>query len=148
MSQVPTNTTSQQVNKTYVLLEEYIGRKDGVAKTFKKGDTIVGFIPQPPPNVKLDTRFLMVNADGYLIPLAVLKEVPKVEVKPENQIVGQTKKIIKTTGFKQGAVLGAALGAGYGFFNNKSVFLSAMYGMLAGGALGHFLFSKEKNKSK
>jgi hypothetical protein len=137
------NTTQQPSIRSYSLLENYEARKNGVVKQFGKGETIVGFIVAPPPNVRVIPQ---VNSDGYIFPLSILKEIPKVDIKPENQIVGQTKKMIKTTGFKQGAVLGIALGAGYGFFNNKSVFYSAMFGMLAGGALGHFLFSKEKTK--
>lgn len=142
----PNQAVGASPPKSYVLLEDYLSRNNGQTKTFKKGETVVGIVMAPPPNAKVDPRFIMVNVNGFLIPMGVLKVVPPVEIKDENKIVGQTKKIVKTSNFKQGAVIGIVLGAGYGFFNNKSVFYSAMIGMLAGGAVGHLMFSKKTNK--
>lgn len=142
--------TPQQ--RSFTLLEDYQGRNNGKIRDFKKGETVVGFyfMPKLPAGVDpASVRIVpQVNVEGYIIPSQILKEVPKVEVKDENKLVGQTKQMIKTTNFKQGATLGAILGAGYGFFNNKSVFFSALVGMMSGGVLGHFLFNGKKTDIK
>lgn len=148
MSQI----ASSSQPRSFTLLEDYQGRNNGKIRDFKKGETVVGFFFMPklpagvdPASVRLAPQ---VNVEGYIIPLSILKEVPKVEIAEENKLVGQTKQMIKTTNFKQGATLGAILGAGYGFFNNKSVFFSALVGMMSGGVLGHFLFNGKKTEIK
>lgn len=149
MSQAISPPPSAGPLKSWVLLEAYEGRNNGKTRLFKKGETIVGFLftPQLPPNATTFARVMpQVNSDGYIIPYTIVKEVPTVQVDKGNEIVGQTKQIIKTSGFKQGATIGIILGAGYGFFNNRSVFFSAMLGMLGGGLIGHMMFSKEKPK--
>ena len=68
-----------------------------------------------------------------------------ISVPKEKDALKQTKVVVSNTSFKKGAVLGLALGAGYGFFNNKSVIYSAFIGMLAGGALSYMLWGGKGN---
>lgn len=148
-----TQTATGAPVSTFILLEDYKSRNNGQEKVFQKGESIVGFKVKPtipvganPATIRIDSTAYMVNSNGFMFPASILRQVPAVQVDKDTAIVGQTKKIIKTTGFKQGAVIGIVLGAGYGFFNNRSVFFSAMVGMLAGGTLGHFFFSKNTDK--
>ncbi len=96
------------------MLEDYVTRNAKGERKFKKGETVVGNETVNSPNVRA---------------------IPS--------IVTKTQNIVKGSAFKQGAVVGVALGAGYGFFYNKNIFFSALIGMALGGAVGHFMFSKK-----
>lgn len=128
--------------KSFVVLEEYLGRNNGQTNLFKKGETVVGYFVPPPPNARV---LPLVNSNGYLIPASILREVPAIQVPKEKDALKQTKVIVRNNSFKKGAILGLALGAGYGYFNNKSVIYSSFIGMLAGGALSYMLWGKKND---
>lgn len=126
---------------SYIMLEDYLARNNGNTKTFKKGETVLGYPKQVPPNVRAVPGIIV---DDYWIPKSIVKEAPKIELDAKDNVIEKTKKVVKTSSFKQGAVIGITLGAGYGFFNNKNIFYSAIMGMIAGGAIGHFFFKGQK----
>lgn len=84
------------------------------------------------------------TTEGYIVPMSILRLVPIVDVPNENDVLQKAKNISKTSAFKQGAVVGIVIGAGYGFFSNRSVFYSAIMGMVTGGLIGHFMFKQPK----
>jgi hypothetical protein len=123
------------------MLEDYVTRNREGERKFKKGETVVGNETVNSPNVRVIPS--ITTLDGFLILKSIVKEVPVVEVDKAQDIVTKTQNIVKGSAFKQGAVVGVALGAGYGFFYNKNIFFSALIGMALGGAVGHFMFSKK-----
>lgn len=115
-------------------------------QTFKKGDVVEGTENVGQANARIIPS--ITTKEGYFIPLSVLKPVPTVSVPEEKDALSKSSKIVKTNAFKQGAVVGAVIGAGYGFFGNKNVFYATMIGMFTGGAIGYLVNNRNKTTKK
>ena len=148
MSQLTQEQTAAQTQspRTYSMNMNYIGKAktNGAEKRFYK-DTIITGVPQPPvPNMGISARLL--TTEGYYLPMGIVKEIPPIQLDSDKDMISQTKSIIETSAFKQGAFMGAAAGAAFSFFSNRNMFYTVLMGMVIGGAVGYFIKTNKDSK--
>lgn len=129
--------------QSFIMKMDYTARRVSGTKDFKKGEIINGnYTPVPEGQPQIRYMRSITTSDGYLIPANMVDAIPSMNINKKDDVLSKSKVIVKSSAFKQGAAIGILLGAGFGYFNNKSVFYSAIIGMLIGGSVGHFMFKK------
>lgn len=132
--------------KQVVLTADYTARnKDGASRSFKKDEVVSGFyktLAMQGVRVSSQSTFFVVE-NVFIIPAKYVREAPMMPP-PDKDITmtDKTKSLVKSQDFKKGAFIGALVGGGYAFFNNKNIFYSALFGLVIGGAVSYYIKNK------
>lgn len=140
----PQAQTPKPSVKSFAMVINYIGvTPSGKEMKYYKDSVVTGQLIQS-NSQKVASGIK--TTEGFFLPMNVLREVPPIQLDSEKDMIGQTKSIVNTSAFKQGAFLGAMLGAGFSFFSNRNMFYTVMMGMVIGGASGYFMKTNKSSK--